>query len=177
MDALEMGLKASANAVKEVVKAFDNGLLGVKRFNFKSQICTDRNQSERLLALSLKKETADMVHFFSQSLAQDWTIVPLAENETARYIQGLEIPAWSLHRLIEMMPPSIRKYNDIADLSISNELVQYHFYDVDYNHDICLEHFNDGNIYDNIIDCIEWLIKEGYFNKEYWEENHESATE
>lgn len=27
-----------------------------------------------------------------------------------------------------------------------------------------------NNIYDNIIDCIEWLIKEGYFNKEYLEE-------
>ena len=23
------------------------------------------------------------------------------------------------------------------------------------------------NIYDNIVDCIEWLIKEDYFNKEY----------
>ena len=28
--------------------------------------------------------------------------------------------------------------------------------------------FNDkDNIYDNIIDSIEWLIKENYFNKEY----------
>ena len=25
------------------------------------------------------------------------------------------------------------------------------------------------NLYDNIIDCIEWLIKEGYFNMEYLE--------
>ena len=32
------------------------------KFNFKSQICTDRNQSERLLALGLKKETADMYY-------------------------------------------------------------------------------------------------------------------
>ena len=24
-----------------------------------------------------------------------------------------------------------------------------------------------GDLFDNIIDCIEWLIKEGYFNKEY----------
>ena len=24
-----------------------------------------------------------------------------------------------------------------------------------------------ASIYDNIIDCIEWLIKKGYFNKEY----------
>ena len=30
-------------------------------FNFKSQVCTDKVQSERLLALGLKKETADMV--------------------------------------------------------------------------------------------------------------------
>lgn len=44
-----------------------------------------------------------MVHFFSQSLAQDWTIVPLAENETAKNIEGVEIPAWSLHRLIEIL--------------------------------------------------------------------------
>lgn len=28
--------------------------------NFKSQICTTREQSERLLALGLKQETADM---------------------------------------------------------------------------------------------------------------------
>ena len=30
------------------------------KFNFKSAICTSRSQSERLLALGLKKETADM---------------------------------------------------------------------------------------------------------------------
>ena len=143
---------------------------------FNSQICTSREQSERLLALGLKKETADMVHYFSQSLAQDWTIVPLADGEIARYIQGHEIPAWSLHRLFEMMPNNIHKYNDIADLSVSNELVQYRFYDVDYNHDVCLEHFNDGTLFDNIIDCIEWLIKE-YFNKEYLAEQAGSRRE
>ena len=30
------------------------------KFNFNSQICTTREQSERLLTLGLKKETADM---------------------------------------------------------------------------------------------------------------------
>ena len=29
---------------------------------------------------------------------------------------------------------------------------------------------NGYNHYDSLIDCIEWLIKEGYFNKEYLEE-------
>ena len=34
----------------------------MSEFNFKSQICTSREQSERLLALGLKKEPADMCH-------------------------------------------------------------------------------------------------------------------
>lgn len=132
-------------------------------FNFNSQICTDKNQSERLLALGLKKETADMWRGF---LVGGETLVPTEEIDLYNfYVEPT--PAWGLHRLIEMMPNNIHKYNDIADLSVSNELVQYRFYDVDYNHDVCLEHFNDGTLFDNIIDCIEWLIKEGYFNKEY----------
>ena len=129
---------------------------------FNSQICTTREQSERLLALGLRKETADMVHYFSQSLAQDWTIVPLADGESARYIQGLEIPAWSLHRLIEMMPNKI------------DAPTKGHYFRVQYYNSIAYEfgdysiaRFRRENLYDNIIDCIEWLIKEGYFNKEY----------
>ena len=145
---------------------------------FKSQICTTREQSERLLSLGLKKETADMCY---KVTTHDWRGHEIPERDKhyslcnwydeLNIVSGFEqiktIPAWSLHRLIEMMPNNIHKYNDIADLSVSNELVQYRFYDVDYNHDVCLEHFNDGTLYDNIIDCIEWLIKEGYFNKEY----------
>lgn len=30
--------------------------------------------------------------------------------------------------------------------------------------------FFKDNSFDSLIDCIEWLIKEGYFNKEYLEE-------
>ena len=146
------------------------------KFNFKSQVCTDKNQSERLLALGLKEETADMVLLKEMVYDEENHCTRDGENYLIRpidYLEGEEhrghIPAWSLHRLIEMMPNNIHKYNDIADLSVSNELVQYRFYDVDYNHDVCLEHFNDGTLFDNIINCIEWLIKEGYFNKEYLE--------
>ena len=113
------------------------------KFNFKSAICTSREQSERLLSLGLKKETADMVHFFSQSLAQDWTIVPLANGETARYIQGLEIPAWSLGRLWE--------------LYWSNKVVSD-----------CL--FGCGkymNPYAKMIAMIEYDIEDGTFNNDY----------
>ena len=61
---------------------------------FNSQICTTREQSERLLALGLKKETADMC----------W--IPLSDG---RCVLGVSteirldtIPAWSLHRLWEL---------------------------------------------------------------------------
>ena len=34
------------------------------KFNFKSSICTSREQSGRLLALGLKKETADCCYYY-----------------------------------------------------------------------------------------------------------------
>ena len=107
---------------------------------FNSQICTTREQSERLIALGLKKETADMVHFFSQSLAQDWTIVPLAENETAMHIQDNEIPAWSLHRLLSL----------------------YNLHYIEFMNDEEIE-----SVYDIVIDAITQAIEGSCFNEKY----------
>jgi hypothetical protein len=100
---------------------------------FNSQICTTREQSERLLALGLKKETADIeiccldgeIRFLEDENYQD---------------TGITIPAWSLHRLIEIVSHTQYPY-----YVISKELP----------------------IYDALCERIEWLIKEGYFNKEY----------
>ena len=106
----------------------------MKEFN--SQICTSREQSERLLALGLKKETADMV------------LVPSSRHDGSDVIRVRKsylmeedaIPAWSLHRLIEMVAHTQYPY-----YVISKELP----------------------IYDALCERIEWLIKEGYFKKEY----------
>ena len=121
---------------------------------FNSQICTSREQSEKLLALGLKKETADMVHYFSQSLAQDWTIVPLADGESARYIQGIEIPAWSLGRLLAL--GNGEDWN--AEITLKDERYGIHTgFDTMWYDDI----------FEAVIAWIEEDIKEGYFNKEY----------
>ena len=125
---------------------------------FNSQICTSREQSERLLALGLKKETADMWRGF---LIGGETIVPTEEVDLYNfYVEP--IPAWSLHRLIEMCPDYIEEnYFGVSAV------------DVSYYFGLCEGCIGykfvreGGNLYDNIIDCIEWLIKEGYFNKEY----------
>jgi hypothetical protein len=81
-----------------------------------------------------------------------------------------DIPAWSLHRLIETLPLLLRKgdnYSLIFD--IHRDWVAYMAYASGernpYNR--YLWESQNTNIYDAFINCIEWLIKEGYFNKEY----------
>lgn len=131
---------------------------------FNSKICTTRKQSKRLLALGLKIETADMFH--CQWREDTWNLgVGTHHTNDERMLS-----AWSLHRLIEMMPNKIRVYDSSASLIVSNEKVQYYLHDVEYSDYLTgAGRWKSGNIYDNIIDCIEWLIKEGYFNKEYLE--------
>ena len=138
-----------------------------EEMKFNSQICTTREQSERLLALGLKKETADMVH--STIVVLDNLVDLISEHPwTARQdVTDNWYPAWSLGRLIELMPTTIKSRYGYVNLAVNAELVQYQYYDEDYMHNECCQHFNDGTLYNNIIDCIEWLIKEGYFNKEY----------
>ena len=124
------------------------------KFNFKSQICTSRVQSERLLALGLKKETADMrrPHYNEHT---PWVI------DERDCLNEHWLPAWSLHRLIEMMPQSI--YHNEED-----------WYKIIYNNSVCYQRGQysicrscKGDLYEDFANCIEWLIKEGYFNKEY----------
>lgn len=62
---------------------------------FNSAICTSREQSERLLALGLKKETADCFHwrYLGNNYIGNMDGDSLCEDDA---------PAWSLHRLIEI---------------------------------------------------------------------------
>ena len=69
---------------------------------FNSQICTTREQSERLLSLGLKKETADM--YYEGRLEGEWPRIMPHKTEMDYFnLWDSIIPAWSLHRLIEMV--------------------------------------------------------------------------
>lgn len=133
------------------------------RFNFKSQICTTREQSERLLALGLKRETADMSHTIQVVLDKTFDLISEDVWKEDYPASQFHFPAWSLHRLIEMMPEEIDRYFCKSFLNFSKHNVYYNE-SVDGAPDV---EFEKNNLYDNIIDCIEWLIKEGYLNKEY----------
>ena len=63
---------------------------------FNSQICTTREQSQRLLALGLKPETADMHHYKWTEGYWDIYAWPPRGSDSCY------IPAWSLHRLMEI---------------------------------------------------------------------------
>ena len=120
---------------------------------FNSQICTTREQSERLLSLGLKKETADMCYKFithdfkgNEINEKDRHYILCCWYDESSFVCGLErketIPAWSLHRLIEILFNSGCTHAEL---------------------------FEDDDAYEVLIYNIEWRIKEGYFNKDYLE--------
>lgn len=70
----------------------------MKEFN--SQVCTTREQSLRLLELGLKPETADMYIFDDE--------VYIGKPNVD------DIPAWSLHRLMEILDSPLIEFNTLT---------------------------------------------------------------
>ena len=136
------------------------------KFNFNSAICTSLEQSRRLLALGLKKETADCALLPLNDKVASVLIKPSTKDIVNT------IPAWSLHRLIEMMPKDIE-----AKITLTNGRVRTEWLSFVMNYACNIIYINEqqeefrgfyeGNIYNKVVDACEWLIKEGYFNKEY----------
>lgn len=101
---------------------------------FDSQICTTKEQSERLLALGLKKETADCSWISNTSnitYKTHWRSI-------MGWFEDGDLPAWSLHRLIEIA--GIMAFSPVSSI--------------------------DG-WYDDIIAQIQSLIHIGYIDEKY----------
>ena len=140
------------------------------KFNFKSQICTTREQSERLLALGLKKETADMKYpctreYYGGVLTEGTSSLPIIIDTEDDDVTEYDIPAWSLGRLIEMMPFDVIPEGGFDNIFMLTKNYPSG-YSVEYDG---FSYYHKENIYDTLIEGIEHLIKEGYFNKEYLE--------
>lgn len=130
---------------------------------FNSQVCTTKEQSQRLLELGLKPETADMYHttFYRDNIGYE--IIQIRNEKLPLLSQ--EFPAWSLHKLIELLPQDIH-LDDYADthyyLTINPFNVIY-----ENSHRLWIYQRDEGCLYDKLIDTIEWTIKNNFFNKEY----------
>ena len=130
------------------------------KFNFNSQICTTREQSERLLLLGLKKETADMTIHIKNDDGWYVTAEPFYEwEDDINTIPSLEetepiLPAWALGRLIEMMPRTAIMHTQEGDTRIDIDIY-------------AIEILVSEDPIAEAVSVIEWLIKEGNFNKKY----------
>lgn len=137
---------------------------------FKSQIATTREQSEKLLALGLKPGTADMyLEKCRLPEAGDYYLHTLNMNIDAEHwfssrINRDIIPAWSMSRLLELLPTQIK----IG--TISEEIFGlYHEnngkkWNLSY---LGIQDFETESPFDSCIAAICWLIGNNKFNKEY----------
>lgn len=132
----------------------------MNQFNFKSAVCTSRSQSKRLLALGIKPQTADMS-------SDGWNdpVVSWEMEWSKEIIESGRLPAWSLHRLIEMMPESIH-LDSFANTHYDRTLLPSKIIYMKYDH-TWIWQSDKQNDFDKCVDTIEWLIKEGHFPKEY----------
>lgn len=117
----------------------------MNELKFNSQVCTTKIQSQRLLDLGLSPYTSDMCWLNISGLpaCAGYSVFEKAVDE---YKLNL-IPAWSLHRLLEM---------------ICNKECEEHYY-----FDFSIDYDSMVDVYNSIIEVIERHIKENRFNKKY----------
>lgn len=143
-----------------------------------NQICTNKEQSHRLLEAGVRPETAD---FYLQRITEteDWSIDNVQDqlveprmNKPGLFDMDLHYPAWSLSKLIYMMPPAIdglgtlylcaglntKKYN-------ADNKVKAHQYSIEYGVNYTSHRYDDP--IEALIETIEWLIKEGHLDNKF----------
>ena len=146
------------------------------KFNFNSAICTSREQSERLLALGLKKETADMTWHFSYMMKGEPQYDLLAESTwdedtIHRYVEhGIKMTLfdhWKHSDGTQMTPLEIYAEitkKDIPAWSLHRLLCLYNCHYLEF-----MGETEIASAYDIVIEAIESAITGGYFNEKYLE--------
>ena len=139
-----------------------------------NRLCTTQQQSQRLLEAGVSPDTAEC---YLQRITEtdDWSIDNVQDqlvepwmDKSVLFDMDLYYPAWSLSKLIDMMPPAIdglgtlylcaglntKKYN-------ADNKVKVHQYSIEYGLNYISHRYDDP--FEAFIEAIEWLIKEGKF--------------
>ena len=123
-----------------------------------NQICTNKEQSSRLLEAGVRPETADMyLDEFERLVAFEYRRIK------SKAYQDTVLPTWSLSKLIDMIPDQIEceGYNYyLFILPRDKEFTIKYSAGSNLAQSYCRESF-----FDAITEMIEWLIKEGYLDK------------
>ena len=162
--------------------------------NFKTQISTTREQSERLLALGVKPETADMSYHYMKSkiTRMEWELQVHPPTMRGKF--------WIPERIAKLSSPFHKRPDgspmtgeevfdsiwgkDVPSWSLSRLLEMMPKY-IDEREEVLLmiepplviyydtrykgqQYFTTNpNIFDNCVATIDWLIRKGHFNTEY----------
>lgn len=144
---------------------------------FTLQIATTREQSQRLITLGLKPETADM-HYSEMPTIDaitDEVCNGINNDETESVLMPgrgfyTSFPAWSLSRLIEMLPseiPDPRPGYDPHHPELIKHESGYNLSIRRYTADCLVGPHIENDPIECCISMIEWLIQKGHFDKEY----------
>jgi hypothetical protein len=146
---------------------------GGKEMNFKSQICTTREQSERLLSLGLKKATADMCYRYVNTVKGEKKYELIVEaawsqeviDEYVRF--GTKIGLFD--NLVHPCGKPVTPLEARADVT-KNDIPAWSLHRLMSMLTAkrkCLLIRVEADLYDVLIDRIEHEIKGDYFPKEY----------
>ena len=114
----------------------------------KTMVCTSIEQSNRLIELGINPNTADMGWFKAYSLREE-IYKPYIKGYKLENHQS-DIPAWSIYKLIEIISIDVTFKNEFIVINNNTKM------------------FNSStNVYDNLIDVIEYLIKDNKINTEF----------
>ena len=111
---------------------------------------TSVEQSKKLLELGLNPDSADMHTEMFDENGDMVSLVIGGRGDKSKRNYGT--PIWSTGRLIELLPKSIGAYNRVIWMNFVN-------YETSYS---CLIEFANHNLMDNLIEAIEWAIKNKY---------------
>lgn len=126
----------------------------------KTNIATDKSQSQRLLRCGVSADTADMARYEDDEVPMmpwDWT--------TGSY--GGTFPAWSLSRLLGLLPKEVYDEDDNSFyFSLAQEFPACDDYNAAYKP--CWD--DDDNLVEKFAPCpieacvqlIEWLMENNY---------------
>ena len=123
-----------------------------------AKVCTDREQSKRLLELGLNPETADMYYGY---LREKPELLPHRDVE----VKALCLPAWSLGALLELMPEVKTEHGIMQPYLVGGVGRRFRFmcfYKITYNTEHCY------NALDAAFEQVCWLLESGHIktNKE-----------
>ncbi len=126
------------------------------------QIATTIEQSERLLKLRIKPETADMRYdIISESQIDGVAKVGYKKDVTTDCI-----PAWSLTALLDLIPIEIQTKTNYFTMQIDRE--RNGLYRISYEpfliRNLYLISFVSTELIDAAVEMVEWLLENKYIN-------------